>query len=126
MTAMAPLPEAERLQRQRVEFGDGAGTAVRVASFPRSGFRARVVRISPVGRLKQWSTVNGVADAVVGGFFNRKKRHSYLGWLSPAEFEDRACPVLTETTPDTMGGPLEKVLLKADQDQTAEEEKDGS
>jgi len=30
----------------------------------------------------------------IEGFYNRRRRHSYLGWLSPAEFEDRACPVL--------------------------------
>jgi putative transposase len=34
----------------------------------------------------------------IEGFYNRKRRHSYLGWLSPAEFEDRACPVLTGAT----------------------------
>jgi len=31
----------------------------------------------------------------IEAFYNRRRRHSYLGWLSPAEFEDRACPVLT-------------------------------
>ncbi len=34
----------------------------------------------------------------IEGFYNRKRRHSYLGWLSPAEFEDRASPVLTGAT----------------------------
>ena len=66
---------------------------------------------------RSWQTRNEVRTEVfeyIEGFYNRRRRHSYLGWLSPAEFEDRACPVLTETTPDTMGGPLEKVLLKAD------------
>jgi hypothetical protein len=68
---MVPLPEAECPQRQRVEFGDGAGTTVHIASYPRSGFRARLVRITPVGTLKQWSSANGVEDAIVGGFFIR-------------------------------------------------------
>ena len=66
---------------------------------------------------RSWQTRNEVRTEVfeyIEGFYNRRRRHSYLGWLSPAEFEDRACPVLTETTPDTMGRPLEKVLLKAD------------
>ena len=66
---------------------------------------------------RSWQTRNEVTTEVfeyIEGFYNRRRRHSYLGWLSPAEFEDRACPVLTETTPDTMGRPLEKVLLKAD------------
>ncbi len=31
----------------------------------------------------------------IEGFYNRRRRHSYLGWLSPAEFEGRACPALT-------------------------------
>ncbi len=31
------------------------------------------------------------------GFCNRRRRHSYLGWLSPVEFEGQACPALTET-----------------------------
>lgn len=68
---MAPLVEAERPRRQRVEFGDGAGTTVHVACYPRSGFRAKLVRITPVGALKNWSGDNGVEDAIVGGFFIR-------------------------------------------------------
>jgi len=66
---------------------------------------------------RSWQTRNEVRTEVfeyIEGFYNRRRRHSYLGWLSPAEFEDRACPGLTETTPDTMGRPLEKVLLKTD------------
>lgn len=68
---MAPLAEAERPRRHRVEFGDGAGTTVHVACYPRSGFRARLVRIAPVVALKDWSSANGVEDAIVGGFFIR-------------------------------------------------------
>jgi len=33
----------------------------------------------------------------IEGFYNRRRRHSYLGWLSPVEFERRACPALTGT-----------------------------
>lgn len=36
----------------------------------------------------------------IEGFYNRRRRHSYLGWLSPAEFEDRACPALAGATQD--------------------------
>lgn len=71
MPVMVPLPEAERLQRRRIELGDDAGTTVHIALYPRSGFRARLVRITPVAALKQWSSANGVADAIVGGFFIR-------------------------------------------------------
>ncbi len=33
--------------------------------------------------------------AFVEGFCNRRRRHSYLGWLSPVEFEGWACPART-------------------------------
>jgi transposase InsO family protein len=35
----------------------------------------------------------------IEGFYNRKRKHSYLGWLSPADFEDRASPVLNQPQP---------------------------
>ena len=35
----------------------------------------------------------------IEGFYNRKRKHSYLGWLSPADFEDRASPVLDQPEP---------------------------
>lgn len=66
---------------------------------------------------RSWPNRNGIRTEVfdfIEGFYNRQRRHSYLGQLSPAEFEDRACPVLTETAPDTMGRLLEKVSLKTD------------
>lgn len=36
----------------------------------------------------------------IEGFYNRRRRHSYLGWLSPAEFEGQASLALTQTTPN--------------------------
>ncbi len=36
--------------------------------------------------------------AFIEGFYNRRRRHNYLGWLSPVEFESRACPALTGAT----------------------------
>lgn len=33
----------------------------------------------------------------IEGFYNNTRRHSYLGWKSPAEYEDQASLVLTET-----------------------------
>ena len=66
---------------------------------------------------RSWQTRNEIRIEVfeyIEGFYNRRRRHSYLGWLAPAEFEDRACPVLTEPTPDTISPPLGKVLLKTD------------
>lgn len=35
----------------------------------------------------------------IEGFYNRKRKHSYLGWLSPADFENRASPVLNPPEP---------------------------
>lgn len=66
---------------------------------------------------RSWQTRNEIRTEVfeyIEGFYNRRRRHSYLGWLAPAEFEDRACPVLTEQPPANINQPLEKVLLKAD------------
>jgi putative transposase len=66
---------------------------------------------------RSWQTRNEIRTEVfeyIEAFYNRRRRHSYLGWISPAEFEDRACPVLDERTPDTIDPPLGKVLLKTD------------
>jgi putative transposase len=66
---------------------------------------------------RSWQTRNEIRTEVfeyIESFYNRRRRHSYLGWLAPAEFEDRACPVLTKPTPTTIHPPLEKVSLKTD------------
>ena len=66
---------------------------------------------------RSWQTRNEIRTEVfeyIEGFYNRRRRHSYLGWLAPAEFEDRACPVLTKPIPTTITPPLEKVSLKTD------------
>lgn len=68
---MAPLAEAERPERRRIEFSDGAATTVHVACYPRAAYSARVVRIAPPGELTAWSRAHGVEDAIVGGFFIR-------------------------------------------------------
>ncbi len=50
---------------------------------------------------RSWPTKAELRPAVfefIEGFYNRQRRHSYLGWLSPAEFEGRASPALTATT----------------------------
>lgn len=47
---------------------------------------------------RSWQTRNEIRTEVfdyIEGFYNRKRRHSYLGWLTPSEFEDRASPILT-------------------------------
>lgn len=50
---------------------------------------------------RSWPTKQELRSEVfefIESFYNRQRRHSYLGWISPAEFEHRASPVLTETT----------------------------
>lgn len=49
---------------------------------------------------RSWQTRNEIRTEVfeyIEGFYNRKRRHSYLGWLTPSEFEDRASPVLAKS-----------------------------
>lgn len=50
---------------------------------------------------RSWQTRNEIRTEVfeyIESFYNRKRRHSYLGWLTPSEFEDRASPVLTQSS----------------------------
>lgn len=66
---------------------------------------------------RSWQTRNEIRTEVfefIEGFYNRQRRHSYLGWLSPSEFERQASLALTEQVPDTINQPLGKVLLKTD------------
>lgn len=47
---------------------------------------------------RSWPTKAELRSAVfefIESFYNRRRRHSYLDWLSPAEFEDQASLVLT-------------------------------
>jgi transposase InsO family protein len=39
----------------------------------------------------------------IESFYNRRRRHSKLGWVSPAEFEAEACLPLRE--PQAIGSP---------------------
>jgi hypothetical protein len=60
-----------RLDRMCVTLGDGASTALHVASYERSAFRPRVVLLERPAPLVRWCERHDVPNAVVGGFFLR-------------------------------------------------------
>ena len=60
-----------RLDRMCVTLGDGASTALHVASYERSAFRPRVVLLERPAPLVRWCARHDVPNAVVGGFFLR-------------------------------------------------------
>ncbi len=53
------------------ELADGRGTTIHVARFERSEVRPRVVALEPPGPLADWCAQNGIAHAMIGGFFIR-------------------------------------------------------
>jgi hypothetical protein len=55
----------------RVSLPDGASTTCHVAAFPLARLRVRVVSLGERETLVHWCRRNGVAHAVVGGFFVR-------------------------------------------------------
>ncbi len=61
------------MERIRVRLDDGAPTTLHVASYERRAFDARVVVLERAGPLVRWCEVQGVRDAVVGGFFSRSQ-----------------------------------------------------
>ena len=67
---MARLAQLESLRR---ELADGRGTTIWVARFDRSRVRPRVVALQPPGPLEEWCEANGVANAIIGGFFIRSE-----------------------------------------------------
>ncbi|MEO9120228.1 MAG: phosphodiester glycosidase family protein [Solirubrobacteraceae bacterium] len=60
-----------RLTRARVRLPDGLRTTLHVASYDRRVVRPRVVVLTEPAPLVRWCRLNGVRDAVVGGFFLR-------------------------------------------------------
>jgi hypothetical protein len=55
----------------RVEFVDGAATTVHVAAYPLARTELRVVRLAQPAPLEAWCSRQGVAEAIVGGFYAR-------------------------------------------------------
>lgn len=61
------------MERIRVRLGDRARTTLHVASYDGRAFDARVVVLERAAPLVRWCGVQGVRDAVVGGFFSRSQ-----------------------------------------------------
>ncbi|HEY3021730.1 MAG TPA: phosphodiester glycosidase family protein [Solirubrobacteraceae bacterium] len=59
------------VERTRLRLADGAATTVHVARYDRPGTAVRVVRLARPEPLEAWCRANGVAEALVGGFFVR-------------------------------------------------------
>lgn len=67
-------PAAEtpaHLRRLRLTLDDGARTTAHVAVHPLVRTRVRVVRLPALTPLSSWCTQQGVAEAIVGGFYVR-------------------------------------------------------
>ena len=56
----------------RVRLADGAATTLHVAGYHRATTRVRVAAMERPMRLIDWCRLEGVSDAVVGGFFVRE------------------------------------------------------
>jgi hypothetical protein len=67
----AAVPVLAHLRTLRVCLGDGAQTTLHVAAHERTRTQVRVVRLPAPQPLADWCAANGVAEAIVGGFFVR-------------------------------------------------------
>jgi Phosphodiester glycosidase len=81
--------------RMRVRLGDGARTTLHVAGYDRRAFEARVVVLERPVPLVRWCGVEGVHDAVVGGFFSRPE---YVP-LGEVQIDGRSQPSLAFDPP---------------------------
>ena len=63
----------------RVPLADGAATTVHVAAYAQGSTEARVVVLRRPEPLAAWCARRGVADAIVGGFFQRRSAILPLG-----------------------------------------------
>jgi hypothetical protein len=70
-----PARDADQLpghvRRMRVGLLDGASTTLYIATYPLARTEVRVVRLAKPQRLQAWCELNGVAEAMVGGFYAR-------------------------------------------------------
>jgi len=79
----------------RVRLEDGARTTLHVAGYDRRAFEARVVVLERPVPLVRWCGVEGVHDAVVGGFFSRPE---YVP-LGEVQIDGRSQPSLAFDPP---------------------------
>lgn len=87
--AFGQLAKAEGIARSMGAVGTAYDNAV-AESFFSTLKRELIHRRSWPNRAELRSEV----FSFIEGFYNRKRRHSYLGWISPAEYEDQASLVL--------------------------------
>jgi hypothetical protein len=66
-----PLSAPSRLSSSRLRLADGASTTLHVARFNRNVVRPRVMLLPGSQSLRSWCAIEGIADAVVAGFFAR-------------------------------------------------------
>lgn len=65
------LPTSAVHRSARVSLADGGETTLHTARFDRERTHARVAVLDPPSQLLGWCRANGVADAMIGGFFVR-------------------------------------------------------
>lgn len=66
-------PSIGHRETLRSRLADGRTTTVHVAQFPAAQVRLRVALADPPERLVEWCEREGVADAMIGGFFVRSE-----------------------------------------------------
>jgi hypothetical protein len=66
-----PLSAPSKFSSSRLRLADGALTTLHVARFDRKALRPRVVLLRGSQSLRAWCEIEGIADAVVAGFFAR-------------------------------------------------------
>ena len=71
MQTPSTVARLAQLESSTRALADGRGTTLHVARFDRARVKPRVVALDPPGPLAGWCQQNGVADAIIGGFFIR-------------------------------------------------------
>ena len=71
LPAAGDRPAASHLRSLRLRLADGARTTLHVATYRAAATAVRVVRFAQPTPLEAWCGANGVAEAIVGGFFVR-------------------------------------------------------
>ena len=107
----AGRPSPRHLRSLRLRLADGAWTTLHVATYRPARTEVRVVRFPHPTPLAAWCAANGVAEAIVGGFFVRATGRP-LGEL-------RTSGIVRETVPfDAPWGARRACVLTADGDVT--------
>jgi len=70
-TALRPREPVPSVATARQQLADGAATTIYVAAFPAGSVDIRVARLARPQSLVRWCRDEGVAHAIVGGFFVR-------------------------------------------------------